>query len=196
MSWLTMVSLPGTRVIGGRHSHSVLDLHRIVDSGIPVLIPVRDPVDACASMMTRSGEHDSLRQGRGLLRAYAAWYSVTGRLLGRPGVRAAPFSVITARPEDLIRGHPWSDAVDSTRARDMQMDEVVEHTRQALASVVGQGLPEAGVPAHLMISVPDPAREAELDRARQVLRAPTLEADRSRAQRAHEDFVSGAGTRR
>ena len=86
----------------------------------------------------------------------------------------------------------WSDAVDPSRVEVMQMDDVIEQTRQSLASVVGQGLPEAGVPAHLMISVPDPAREGELETARQVLRAPALAADRARAHRAYEDFMSVA----
>ena len=141
-------------------------------------------------MMTRSGGHDSRGQARGLLRAYAAWYAVARQFLDRSGVRAAPFSVITARPEALLKSGPWSDAVDPSRVEGMHMDDVVEHTRQALALVVGQGLPEAGVPAHLMISVPDPAREGELETARQVLRTPALAPDRARARRAYEDFMA------
>jgi hypothetical protein len=190
--WLTMVARPGVSVIGGRLSHSVLDLRRIVDSGIPVVIPVREPVDACASMMTRKGLSDSPGYARRLLRAYVAWHRAAGQVLGTAGVTVAPFGLVTTEPWLLADRPLLRELVDVAAPGHRDMTHVVERTREAIADVVGQGLPEDGVPAHLMVSLPEPAREPSLERARAILRDPVLGSTRMVAERSYEEFMSAA----
>ena len=189
--WLTMAARPGVSVIGGRLSHSVLDLHRLVDAGIPVVVPVRAPVDACASVMVRKDLQDSPSYALEILRSYSAWHRVARRLLDRDGVIVAGFSMITTNPL-LLADHPALAAlVDDDTAARLGMDDLVSRTRESLSDVVGQGLPENGIPAHQMISVPDAARAAELDRARALLTGDGLAGARRDAELQYEEFLSG-----
>jgi hypothetical protein len=191
-SWLAMVVRPGVVVVGGRHSHSVLDLYRLTKAGVAVIVPVREPVDACASMMVRKGQPESEGAGRDLLRAYAGWHAAALPFLASDLVTLATFHQITTAPHSVVDGDPLAGLVNQDAVNAHELDDVVERTRASLASVPGQGQPENGIPSEWMISLPDSARADELAAARAVLQRPRLMIDRYRAERSYEAFMSAA----
>jgi hypothetical protein len=190
--WMNRVVRPGVTVLDGRSSHSVLDLTRQVDVGIPVVVPVREPVDACASMLVRQARHDSSDSARGMLRAYAAWYTIAGRLLARPNMIVAAFGDVTADPATLAKRRGLRGVVDLDAADRLDAATLMQSAREELSKVVGQGLPKDGIPAHYLISLPEPARAGELDRARSLLLAPSLASERARATAVYETFLAAS----
>ena len=191
-TWLTTVVKPGVTVLDGRFSHSSLDLHRVTDAGIPVVVPVRAPVDACASMMVRKDLQDSASYGREILRSYAAWHRLARGALDCACITVAMFADITTDPASIVRDTALAELVDLEVVARMDMEALVERTRSSLAGVIGQGLPEDGIAAHQMISLPEPARAPELQRARAILGSPGLRRVREDSERAYEDFISAA----
>lgn len=192
--WFSKVAKPDVTVLDGRNSHSALDVWRQVDAGIPVVIPVRTPVDACASMLVRQARHESARDARDMLRAYTAWHSMVGRLLDRPNVVVATFEQVTTNVTLLARRRAIQPLVDPEAVARLDDEALLTSAREELSSVVGQGLPKDGIPAHYLISLPEPAREGELTRAKSLLTAPELMRERDEAGQLYARFERAAGT--
>ena len=194
-AWLDRFTHRGITVVDGRMTHSALDVHRCARRGMTVVVPARGPIDTCASMMVRKGEPSSPAYGRQILRAYAAWYRVAAKALRYHTVSVVPFDQIVDDPWQACATEPLSLLVDAERAAGVSVDSFVDDLRAKLAGEAGQGLPQNGVPASMMISLPDQARSRHLEQARRVLRAPELAAELERAAEAFAGFMSRASTR-
>lgn len=190
--WLNRVVREGVMVLDGRNSHSALDLRRQVDAGIRVLVPVRDPVDACASMLVRQARHDSPSAARGMLRAYAAWHTVVGEVMERPNMSVATFEQVTSDLGSVGDRPILRPLIDPQLSAAYDSETLIDSARKELATVVGQGLPQDGIPAHYMISLPDPAREPQLEQARHLLSVAALAKERDSAYEVFADFRAAA----
>lgn len=146
-AWLQAVARPGVRVHDGRVTHSALDVLRFTQAGIPIVIPVRNPMDACASFLVRQGRPEDARHGARLLDAYGAWYRMTRRSLASPMVTAMAFEAVTDDPALLAQWTPVVPLLEHDAVAAHAPEVFVEDLRHDLADVVGQGVEQDGVPA-------------------------------------------------
>ena len=191
--WLEWVAEPGTTVLDGRLTHSALDGHRLAKAGAAVVIPVREPVSTCASWLVRSNAYDSLDAARRTLRSYTAWYRVKTSAVRPPNVLVVDFEALTTdlspithwqRLEGLVRPETASSLPDFE-------EWLVDH----LSDVPGQGLPEEGVPAHQMSSLPNDDRLSMNEHATRLITSRSLEKELAAATRAFARITDRTGTR-
>lgn len=190
--WFGKVARAGITVLDGRNSHSALDLWRQLDAGIPVVVPVRSPVDACASMLVRQARHESPDDARDMLRAYIAWHTVVGRAMDRRNLVVATFHQVTTNVTLLAEREQIRPLVDPDKVSELDDASLLTSAREELSQVVGQGLSKDGIPAHYLISLPEPARESELAHAKGLLMNPRLESERDRADAIYRRFEEAA----
>lgn len=192
LSWLRRFQHDEALIIDGRQTHSALDVVRLTRQGVAVVIPVRHPVDACASMMVRQNLFADPGHGRDLLHAYEAWHRVVGSALESAELRVMPFDTVTTSPDAL---KPWvrlHALIDWDAAQNVSLDEFREQLRHELQHVPGQGADENGIPSRLMISLPDPRRRAESAKAKRLLLSEELTGPRHRATAAYAHFMERA----
>lgn len=190
--WLSTFAHEGVTVVDGRITHSALDIHRCARLGLPVLIPAREPLGTCASMMLRRGEATSQTAAREVLRAYAGWYRMATKALNSSHIHVVPFEVIVDDPWHACSWSRIGDLIDATRAAETPTEDIVDSLRQDLASIPGQGQPQNGVPAEWMISLPDPTRAALSTQTRAILQSAGCARDLQSAERAYRDFMDRA----
>ncbi len=189
-AWLQRFARPGVTVVDGRQTHSALDVMRCVDHGIAVMIPARNAVDTCASMMLRAGQHESPDYGRAILGAYAAWYRTASRALASPHVSVAPFHHIARDPWDAAAWSRVIGLVDTEAAAAVPVEAFLRELRDDLAGEPVQGQPQYGVPSAHMISLPTPERRAVSARTKALLRSAVLDEARGQAESAFARFMS------
>ncbi len=178
-------------VLDGRVTHSALDMHRLALADVSVVVPTREPLSTCSSLLVRWDEHLDVRVARGVLRAYRAWYQSAARSLraSRPGtITFASFDDFTTDPACVGHWPGVSALLDPQRLETSQEFEAELHDR--LAQEEGQGQPLDGVPGHQMISLPDQKRAPLLDEARDLLQSPGLSRYLDSAQDAYAQLVS------
>ena len=191
--WLEWVAEPGTTVIDGRLTHSALDGHRLTKAGAAVVIPVREPVSTCASWLVRSDAYGSVDAARRTLRSYTAWYRAMAPAVRPPNVLVVDFEALTTdlsmlshwqRLEGLVRPETASALPDFE-------EWLVDH----LSDVPGQGMPEAGVPAHQMSSLPNDDRLSMNEQATRLITSLSLAKELAAASRAFDRIHECPGTR-
>jgi len=190
-SWLQWQARPETTVLDGRITHSALDLHRLARDEVCVVVPIREPLATCASLLVRWNEHHTLDSARAALRAYAAWYVSARRtyMASRPGtVVLAGFEEFTTQPQ-CVTNWPcvWS-MLDHSRLG--TATEFEARLQVQLDQEEGQGLPLDGIPGNQMISLPDPKRVPLLEQASELLQRPELARHLSRAEHAYTRLAS------
>ena len=193
LTWLRSVTKSGVMVHDGRVTHSVLDLHRLATAGVTVVLPVREPELACASMMVRTNSFDDESAGRGILDAYHAWHVIAKRYVTLPNVVVLPFEEFTDNPVDAVQETAVAPLLDERSMSEYEDEEFMARLRTELADVPGQGMDEGDIPARYMISVPHEGREREQRIARGVLNDPRLSRHLRRAEAAYADFCNAAG---
>lgn len=193
--WLQRFALPGIRVIDGRQRHSALELHYYARDGVPVLVPSRNPLDACASWMVRQGRGDDASFARRTLRAYTVWHQVARPALRLPSVTVAPFRVITDDPWTVAGWDRLNGLLDAETASAVHPDQFIEELRELLEAQDGQGAGAGDVPGWKMISLPDERRAPRLALARGHIQSPALHYEYAAARRAFERFTEDAATR-
>lgn len=189
--WLEWTALPTTRVLDGRLTHSALDVHRVARSSACVVLPVRLPLDTCASWLVRADAVSDAAFARDTLRSYAAWYATAARAVNRPNVVVSSFDVSTQAPWLVNSSVPVSTAARVSYPSDLQAFETWLHDQ--LRDVSGQGQDQDGVPSHQMISVPHMGRSVLLERASETLQERSLRRQLSAAVNAYYDLVAHAG---
>ncbi len=191
--WVEWVAEPGTIVVDGRLTHSALDGHRLARAGAAVVIPVREPISTCASWLVRSDAYGSHEAARRTLRSYTAWYRAMAPAVRPPNVLVVDFEALTTdlsmltywqRLEGLVRPETASSLPDFE-------EWLVDH----LSDVPGQGMPEAGVPAHQMSSLPNDDRLSLNEQATRLITSPSLAKDLAAASRAFARISDRPGTR-
>ena len=185
-SWLQWLARPEITVLDGRLTHSALDLHRLAKDEVCVVVPIREPLATCASLLVRWDEHLELGTARAVLRAYRGWYVSARRtyMASRPGtIVLAGFEEFTTQPQ-CVTNWPcvWS-MLD--RSRLGTATEFEARLQVQLDQEEGQGLPLDGIPGNQMISLPDPKRAPLLGQASELLQRPELARHLARAERAY-----------
>ena len=120
---LNQVKKPQTRVIDGKVSHRASDVIRCAKSGVTTLIPVREPVDTCASWMVRTNQPHSQSQAIKTLKAYTAWYQTAATQLARDSVMTVPFEDIVKNPLFLTARPELNQFLDLVQCRNMNRHE-------------------------------------------------------------------------
>lgn len=190
-SWLQWLARPEVTVIDGRLTHSALDLHRLVGAQACVVIPIREPLATCASLLVRWDEHLDQRTARAVLRAYRAWYVSARRTAesSHPGsVVLASFEEFTSNPQCVTQWPCVYSLVDRSRLTSAPQFE--SQLRSQLAQEEGQGLPLDGVPGTQMISLPHPDRAPLLEQATDLLQSPALAGHLASAERAYQRLAT------
>lgn len=194
-AWLQAAVQPGIVIHDGRATHSALDLLRFAETGMPVVIPVRPPMDTCASFLVRHGRPEDSALGARLVEAYAAWYRMARHALGHSNAVVMPFRTTTQEPEALAAWAPIGRLLDAGAISRLRPDAFVEELRHDLAGVIGQGTSENGVPSAWLISVPDPGRSEPLSQARVALSAGSCTKAMIRAEDAFDGLMTMAQAR-
>ena len=192
IAWLREAVPPAVNVVDGRSTHSALDIHRIAGAGLTVVIPARPPIDACASMMLRSGRFDQIDYAETMLRAYRAWYITAEQALVHDSVSVITFEQIIEEPWVLAAAEPIAHLLDPEEASSVNLDQLVDQLRASLADVFGQGSDQDGVEARLMVSLPDANRARESAIARTLLIDTTLAKHLAAAEGAYGTFMASA----
>ena len=190
-AWLNQVKKPQTRVIDGKVSHSALDVIRCANAGVTTLIPVREPVDTCASWLVRINQPDSQSQAIKTLKAYTAWYQTAGTQLARSSIILVPFDVFVKNPLFVTTIPEIDQFLDPVKYRSINLNEFTRDLRSALSDVHGQGLPIDGVPGEFLISLPEPSRKVENDLARMNLEKPNSAKALNSARAIYMEILKG-----
>ena len=185
-AWMARVVMPGVRVIDGRATHSALDVHRYANSDVPVVVPVRNAIDTCASAMVRAGKFDNSHYGLQILRSYEAWYRVAAQAVERESVSVITFPQIVSGPRQALIDGPIGHLLDPDAAAAVDCRTFTTELRASLSGIPGQGADQDGVAARLMVSLPEPARARESSAAKALLGSSEFAGRLQRAERAHE----------
>jgi hypothetical protein len=172
-----LYSNPGVHVAS--HIHSKAHILEALRLGRPTVVPIRHPIDAITSYLSRgypSEVHAALREYERMHR----------HLLPRlEQVVLAPFERITARFGDVIREvnrRCGSDLVpfphDDPAARDEVFARLEAYTRE----VAGDG-------ADLLQATPTSARRAQQQNVRAALQDPSVASLRARCEALYEEIV-------
>ena len=191
-AWLREVVSHTVNVVDGRLTHSALDVHRTAREGLALVIPTRPPIDACASMMLRSGRFDQIDYAEAMLRAYGAWYFTAEQALVHDSVSVITFEQIIEEPWVLAAAEPIAHLLDPEKASSVNLDQLVDQLRASLADVFGQGSDQDGVEARLMVSLPDANRARESAIASTQLTRSTLAKHLAAAEGAYGTFMASA----
>ena len=191
-AWLREVVSHTVNVVDGRLTHSALDVHRTAREGLAVVIPTRPPIDACASMMLRSGRFDQIDYAEAMLRAYGAWYFTAEQALVHDSVSVITFEQIIEEPWVLAAAEPIAHLLDPEIASSVNLEQFVDQLRTSLADVPGQGSGQNGIEPRLMVSLPDASRARESAMARTLLINSTLAKHLAAAEGAYETFMASA----
>lgn len=191
-AWLRAVVWHSVNVVDGRLTHSALDVHRTAREGLAVVIPTRPPIDACASMMLRSGRFDQIDYAEATLRAYGAWYLTAEQALVHDSVTVITFEQIIEEPWVLAAAEPIAHLLDPEIASSVNLEQFVDHLRTSLADVPGQGRGQNGIEPRLMVSLPDASRARESAIAGTLLMNSTLAKHLAAAEGAYETFMASA----
>lgn len=191
-AWLQSVARPDVVIHDGRATHSALDLLRFAETGMPVVIPVRGPMETNASFLVRHGRPDDVSLGRDLVEAYAAWYRMARHALDLPNVIVTPFPTTTREPAAVASWAPMGRLLDAAAIERVRLESFVEELRHDLAGVIGQGTEENGVPSAWLISVPDERRQEPLRQARVTLSDRQCLSAMLRAQDAYAALLTTA----
>ena len=190
--WLEWVAEPGTTVIDGRLTHSALDGHRLTKAGAVMIIPVREPIATCASWLVRSDACDSVDAARRALLSYNAWYRTMVPAVRPPNVLVVDFEALTT---DLSMLSHWQRLEGLVRPETASaLPGFEKWLVDYLSDVPGQGIPEAGVPAYQMSSLPNDDRLSLIEQARRLITSLSLAKELAAASRAFDRINGCLGT--
>ena len=191
IAWLQYMSKGHMKVLDGRCTHSALDLITLDKAKIPTLIPVRNPEDTIASFLVRADAYDDVKFAHNSLRSITAWYRTAERVLPRASLFVVTFETISADLNSLLTVFPEAHYFDPERLVSGN-EGAKAWLEEQLRDVEGQGLPQNGVPAEQMASLPRAERAGLNSSARDILKDESLEGVLVAAQSAHDRFLRRA----
>jgi hypothetical protein len=165
--------------------HSPIKVQLAADLGVPVVIPVREPLSAVSSWMLYLGDPLTLRQAKRQLLGYRAWHAYVLKVRSLERSLLVSFDQAISAPECMLGWAPIQ-YLNPLRARSIDIDEVIariEHDARAGA---------VRDPATQQ-SVPHPERASRKAAFTALLATPELERPRRMAVEIYAEVMELAG---
>jgi hypothetical protein len=165
--------------------HSPIKVQMAADLGVPVVVPVREPLAAVASWMLYLGESLELARAKRHLLGYRAWHGFVMKVRSPELSLVVPFDEAVATPDSLLGWAPIH-RLNPVRAMIIDVDGVV-------ARIAHDARDGAVRDPATQQSVPHPERAARAAAYAALLAVPELAKYRRMATEVHAEVMEVAG---